>query len=902
MTGHVRCLPTSFAVGLLSAVVAASQPAGQANQPNPSHGRTVTVGSYTVVVPSDWRPFGAGEAAELRRQYLAQSQEISRQFSGSADTAGTVDVAAFHVGDDTGSFVMVVFTVPPGANLIGLLKGQVDDKMAFGVREGYIRKYLGLVPIDNERFSGFYTKAIGRTGAIEVSGGLEHRKLRNTVIQLTLLGPAGWDETRATTTLATILDSVQLRAISPSPDTQTPAAVVSAPPPPPAVPVTSSTADLRVGYVGLQRLIDETAAGRAAKARIEEARARGRGAEAAEEERIRFESMVVPLLRTIRARFGLGIVFARDESGIVWSDLTLDLTEALKPLIDAVPAEAETRVVPPVGRLGVVNVQKLADDSRLGKEFKARVAANGLEQGAAQAEFQRRVAPVAANLGRETGLRLLLSAADSGIVWMDPALDATAAMVARLDIATHGQAAAPSSWSPPTAAVAYVGLQELADESRLGRESSAAVTALAQKAGTPQAQLVELQSKLQDEFRGVVGPLAERECRARGVSLLLAKRGSAILDADGALDLTGALVKALDSRPDVAPPPAASGCTATPEPAPTPAAPARTVTPDPAPAPSGAVRQDQLEKSILAGDWKVVAANSIDSPVAHFCRAVANGVLGEWRSMEDAGRKARGDRGQIDRFCLDLVTRHPDNPHVLFLVATNDYDNGDREKAVARYRRVVETAPGTAWAYYQLGIHYGKQGRWSDQIAWLDKAVQADAQYSPAYSGRGAAYKEMGRLDLAAAEFKRGVEVLEARNITSGDQFGRAAYNWGWILVNRPVPDNEGAIAVLSKAIKADPKRLEAYNELGIAYKRLGRFADAIRTYRACIANGGGDAALYFNLGVSEYRNNNMTEARAAFEKAVSLDPAGQTGATARQWLGRIRGARLAEKGQWQGE
>ena len=299
--------------------------------------------------------------------------------------------------------------------------------------------------------------------------------------------------------------------------------------------------------------------------------------------------------------------------------------------------------------------------------------------------------------------------------------------------------------------------------------------------------------------------------------------------------------------------------------------------------------RDQLETAIVAGDWKAVAANTIDSPVADFCRAVANGVLAEWRLMEAASKRAARDTAQLDQFCLDMLTRHPNNPHVLFLAATRNYDKGEVEKAVAQYMRVVEIAPGNAAAYYQIGIHYGKQRRWNDQLTWLDKAIKADSRYSPAYSGRGSAYKEMGRLEEAVAQFKRAVEVLEANGITSGEQMGRAAYNWGWILVNQPVPDNEQGIIVLSKAIKADPMRLEAYNELGIAYKRLGRFADAIRTYRAGIAKGATEATIYFNLGVSEYRNGNIAGARPAFEKAISLDPNGQTGTMARQWLERIR-------------
>lgn len=173
--------------------------------------KTVTAGSFALTVPADWNSFSPSEAAALRQQYMAQSKEIYRQFSGADDRTKTVDVVAFHIANDSGSFVLVSFTVPATSDLIPLLKSQVEEKMAWGIREGDIRKYLGLTSVDDKNFSGFYTKAIGKGGGVEVSGGLEHKNLKNTIVQLTLLSPKEWEEAKATATLTTILDSVILQ-------------------------------------------------------------------------------------------------------------------------------------------------------------------------------------------------------------------------------------------------------------------------------------------------------------------------------------------------------------------------------------------------------------------------------------------------------------------------------------------------------------------------------------------------------------------------------------------------------------------------------------------------------------------------------------------------------------------
>ena len=69
---------------------------------------------------------------------------------------------------------------------------------------------MGLVPLKDSQFSGFYTKAISASDEVIISAGLEHKKIKNTIIQLSLICPSEWDETKATKTLEPILESINL--------------------------------------------------------------------------------------------------------------------------------------------------------------------------------------------------------------------------------------------------------------------------------------------------------------------------------------------------------------------------------------------------------------------------------------------------------------------------------------------------------------------------------------------------------------------------------------------------------------------------------------------------------------------------------------------------------------------
>lgn len=72
-----------------------------------------------------------------------------------------------------------------------------------------------------------------------------------------------------------------------------------------------------------------------------------------------------------------------------------------------------------------------------------------------QDEFQTRLLPVLAQVGTERGLQLLFSAADSGLVWADPALDITNEVIQKFD-ASPGAAAPPkpAAAAPPKPAPA----------------------------------------------------------------------------------------------------------------------------------------------------------------------------------------------------------------------------------------------------------------------------------------------------------------------------------------------------------------------------------------------------------------------------------------------------------------
>jgi hypothetical protein len=172
--------------------------------------KTVNVGSFSVNVPTDWKKFTAQESIIFERQYRQQSREIYKHFSGGDDPSSSVHVKAYHTPGNNGSFVIVSMSLPAQAELMPMLKKQIEPKMKYGIQQGFIKKYLGMVSIDRAPLTGFYTMVIGKSGNVEVLGGIEHSSKKNTIVQLTLLAPNEWKEDIAVAALEKLLVSVQL--------------------------------------------------------------------------------------------------------------------------------------------------------------------------------------------------------------------------------------------------------------------------------------------------------------------------------------------------------------------------------------------------------------------------------------------------------------------------------------------------------------------------------------------------------------------------------------------------------------------------------------------------------------------------------------------------------------------
>lgn len=85
--------------------------------------------------------------------------------------------------------------------------------------------------------------------------------------------------------------------------------------------------------------------------------------------------------------------------------------------------------------------------------------------------------------------------------------------------------------------------------------------------------------------------------------------------------------------------------------------------------------------------------------------------------------------------------------------------------------------------------------------------------------------------------------------------------------------DYSCAVHHLEKALRVDPKFVEAHNNLGASYLQLLRYQDAIGEFEAAIALDEKMVAPYRNMSVSFFLLRRYAEAEAAARQALRLNP-----------------------------
>jgi eukaryotic-like serine/threonine-protein kinase len=207
--------------------------------------------------------------------------------------------------------------------------------------------------------------------------------------------------------------------------------------------------------------------------------------------------------------------------------------------------------------------------------------------------------------------------------------------------------------------------------------------------------------------------------------------------------------------------------------------------------------------------------------------------------------------------------------------ALERYDQAKNiERAIELFNKALERDPGYALAHAGLGEAYWRLYRATRKPEYValarqhcERALALDGLLAPAWVTLGVLEAGTGHAEAALADFKRALD-REPRSALAYRELGRA-----YERLDRLAE----AEATYRKAIELRPDSWTGYSYLGYLLVTQGRTAEAERVYARALELAPDNAQLWDSLGSARYYQGRFADAQAAYAKSVALNPRPQT-------------------------
>ena len=198
-----------------------------------------------------------------------------------------------------------------------------------------------------------------------------------------------------------------------------------------------------------------------------------------------------------------------------------------------------------------------------------------------------------------------------------------------------------------------------------------------------------------------------------------------------------------------------------------------------------------------------------------------------------------------------------------FRAGTAAYSRGDLSEARKQFEAAVRLAPRIEEGHSALGVVLCALGQYPQGIAELKTALELRPDDRNAEEDLARAYSQTGSYDEANALFqKMDREAALSRELLTM-----------WAQDLAAVPNTPAAIAVMHRAVDADPDNAVLVDQLGSLYAQAGQWADAEMTFGRAITIDSRLASAHLHLAVVLDHEQQTGRADSEFSRAAQLDP-----------------------------
>jgi protein O-mannosyl-transferase len=187
------------------------------------------------------------------------------------------------------------------------------------------------------------------------------------------------------------------------------------------------------------------------------------------------------------------------------------------------------------------------------------------------------------------------------------------------------------------------------------------------------------------------------------------------------------------------------------------------------------------------------------------------------------------------------------------------------ENSIKLWNHALQVTKDSSFAYRNRGVAYDNLGRYDLAIADFNEAIRLKPDFILAYFNRGNAYFNNGRFDMAIADFNETIR-LKPDFILAYFNRGNAYFNNGRF---------DMAIADFNEAIRLKPYYPYSFFNRGTAYLRNGQYDLAVRDYSEAILLNPNAPEYYNNRGMAYFMQGDKEPGCRDVKKACELGKCG---------------------------
>ncbi len=244
--------------------------------------------------------------------------------------------------------------------------------------------------------------------------------------------------------------------------------------------------------------------------------------------------------------------------------------------------------------------------------------------------------------------------------------------------------------------------------------------------------------------------------------------------------------------------------------------------------------------------------------------AAAHAELGSAYAMLDGDPETPDARERALSELSQARALDPESPDILVKLARVQYVNKQVRRAKSSLRSALSLSPGHRAATRGLADILVAQEKFGDALKLYDEALKQHPTYAEALFRKGRIYRRQGKVPLEKKAYEQTL-AIDPRFVDARAELG------GLLLL----VENEPRVAVteLDKALKLNPNHPQGLYYKAGALAALGQFRRALRSADAAVKFDPDLGPAHALRGKLLRRAGRLEPARAAFARALQLDP-----------------------------